>query len=187
MSEDLIIRHCAPTLAGIKTGNLFTASYDSIEQLDEEIRSMNARLRRKGLRIVRLRAKDNRALIYVYRPDKLADDLDRKDAKAILAQSGYPQDAESAEHLNMLSKRINECPEFPHEIGIFLGYPPEDVRGFIEYGGRRCKACGLWKVYGDVCSARKLFRKYHKCKCVYMECLERGVPFEKLVVRRNFV
>ena len=91
MSEDIIIRHCAPTLAGIKTGNLFTASYDSIEQLDEDIRRINCRLRKKGLRIVRLRARDNRALIYVYRPGKLAEDLDHKVAKAILTQSGYRQ------------------------------------------------------------------------------------------------
>ena len=187
MSENLIIRHCAPTLAGIKTGNLFSASYDSVEQLDDDIRSMNTRLKGKGLRIVRLRARDNRALIYVYRPDKLADDLERMDAKAILARSGYRQTAESAELIDMLSKRIEDSPEFPHEIGLFLGYPPEDVKGFIECGGQRCKACGLWKVYGDVCSAEKLFRKYHKCKCVYMECLKRGVPFEKLVVRRNLI
>ena len=137
MSENLIIRHCAPTLAGIKTGNLFTASYDSIEQLDDEIRRMNTRLKDKGLRIVRLRAKANRALIYVYRPDKLADDLEHRDAKAILARSGYRQAAESAEHIDMLSKRIEDSPEFPHEIGLFLGYPPEDVKGFIEWSANK--------------------------------------------------
>ena len=26
MSEDLLIRHCSPTLAGIKTGNLFSCA-----------------------------------------------------------------------------------------------------------------------------------------------------------------
>ena len=33
MSEDQIIRHCAPTLAGIKTASLFTCPYDSKEAL----------------------------------------------------------------------------------------------------------------------------------------------------------
>ena len=84
MSETLIIRHCAPTLAGIKTGNLFTVSYDSIDQLDEDIRRMNGRLKSKNLRIVRLRARDDRALIYVYRPGKLAADLGRKDARHVV-------------------------------------------------------------------------------------------------------
>ena len=27
MSEDLIIKHCSPTLAGLKTANLFTCVY----------------------------------------------------------------------------------------------------------------------------------------------------------------
>ena len=30
MSEDLIVRHCAPTLAGLKTGNMFTACEASL-------------------------------------------------------------------------------------------------------------------------------------------------------------
>lgn len=182
MSENHIIKHCAPTLAGIKTGNLFTTSYESIDRLDEEINCLNMRLSSKDLRVVRLRARDNRALIYVYRPGKLAADLDRDDAKAILNRSGYRQVTGPEEHIDRLSERVNDSPEFPHEIGLFLGYPPEDVKGFIECNGRRCKACGMWKVYGDVISAEKLFSKYRKCKCVYMKCLERGVPFERLAV-----
>ena len=34
--------------------------------------------------------------------------------------------------LERLKERIAQCEEFPHEIGMFLGYPLEDVRGFIE-------------------------------------------------------
>ena len=36
MSEDLIIKHCAPTLAGLKTGNIFNASYESEDELGTE-------------------------------------------------------------------------------------------------------------------------------------------------------
>ena len=36
-----------------------------------------------------------------------------------------------------LIKRLNEDAEFPHEIGLFPGYPPEDVRGFIENRAER--------------------------------------------------
>ena len=31
--------------------------------------------------------------------------------------------------------RLQENEGFPHEIGLFLGYPPEDVLGFIENKG----------------------------------------------------
>ena len=33
MSEELVVRQCAPTLAGIKTGSLFSCPCDSPEEL----------------------------------------------------------------------------------------------------------------------------------------------------------
>ena len=184
MSENLIIKHCAPTLAGLKTGNLFTASYESKEQLDKEIDRLNERLECRGIRVVRLRARMGRVLIYIYRPAKLAGDLDRSEAREILAQFGYAEADETADCINRLSQRISSCSDFPHEIGLFLGYPTEDVKGFIECGGQGCKACGYWKVYGDVSAAEALFRKYKRCTHVYLKCLERGMPFERLAVRK---
>ena len=59
--------------------------------------------------------------------------------------------------------------EFPHEIGLFLGYPPEDVAGFIRHQGSHYKLCGKWKVYGDVERAKALFCEYDRCS----ECLQR--------------
>lgn len=184
MPEDLIIRHCAPTLAGLKTGNIFTASYHSSAELDDEIARLNAALECKGLRVTRLRARGGRALIYVYRPGQLQSDLDRSEAREILARFGYAEATQDA-CLARLTRRIGENGEFPHEIGLFLGYPPEDVKGFIDCGGRNCKACGYWKVYGDVRTAQSLFRKYTKCTGVYLKCLQKGMPFEKLVVRKE--
>ena len=56
-----------------------------------------------------------------------------------------------------LIRRLRENDEFPHEIGLFLGYPIEDVVGFIRYAGKGCKLSGLWKVYGDAEAASRLF------------------------------
>ena len=55
MSEDLIVRHCAPTLAGLKTGNMFTATFSSEAQLDAEVQQLNHILTEKGLRVTVLR------------------------------------------------------------------------------------------------------------------------------------
>lgn len=52
MSEDALVRNCAPTLAGLKTANLFTCPYGSREALLSAIRRMNFRLRGKGLRLI---------------------------------------------------------------------------------------------------------------------------------------
>ena len=39
--------------------------------------------------------------------------------------------------------------EFPHEMGLLLGYPVEDVKGFIRNGGENCLYIGYWKVNLD--------------------------------------
>lgn len=188
MSEDLIVRHCAPTLAGLKTGNMFTATFASEPQLDTEMRQLNHVLAKKGLRITVLRIACRacclRALLYIYRPGQLQNDLNMEEAKDILMRFGY--DASNPDDcIRRLSDRIHECDDFPHEVGLFLGYPPEDVKGFIEFGGRKSKACGYWKVYGDVDRAQKQFERFTKCTGVYLKCLERGLPIEKLAVRQR--
>ena len=51
---------------------------------------------------------------------------------------------------------------FPHEIGLFLGYPAEDVQGFIRNCAAKPKLVGAWKVYGDAEVAKKKFASYKK-------------------------
>lgn len=209
MSEDLIVRHCAPTLAGLKTGNMFTATFASKAQLDSEVHQLNQILADKGLRVTVLRIAcyatqskisretNNktgskcrgthcskgciRALIYIYCPCRLQSDLDAEEAKDILLRFGYKESSLDG-CISRLADRIYECDEFPHEVGLFLGYPPEDVQGFIEFGGRKSKASGYWKVYGDVDHAQKQFERFSKCTGVYLECLGRGLPITKLAV-----
>ena len=41
-------------------------------------------------------------------------------------------------------------PGFPHEMGVLLGYPVEDVRGFMEQNGQNALYQGYWKVYAHV-------------------------------------
>ncbi len=162
MCEEMIIRHCSPTLAGIKTGNMFTFAYTSAVSLKEDIREMNRRLKGKGLRVLPLRISPQNALIYVYRPKRLESDLNNAIARKLLFNMGYTfLRGESC--VVKLIDRIKKSESFPHEIGLFLGYPPEDVKGFIEQGARHCKLSGMWKVYSDENRAKTLFEEYKKC------------------------
>lgn len=89
MSDDYLVRHCAPTLAGIKTGSLFTCPFTCQKELLNSVRQMNKRLTPKGLRVLPLRWSENKALIYVYRPRKLSSDIADTAAEQILQQHGY--------------------------------------------------------------------------------------------------
>ena len=173
MSEENIINNCAPTLAGLKTGSLFNAFYKSKSELLCDIAHFNRMLAGKGLRVIPLRFSQSSALIYLYRPDKLKRDLNDPEAAKILAESGY-ESRESSKCISRLMRRLRESGDFPHEIGLFLSYPPEDVRGFIENRGKNAKAGGLWKVYGDVESAEALFERFKRCTVSYRRAFERG-------------
>lgn len=179
MSDELLIRHCAPTLASIKTGNLFSCPFETREELNASIRRLNRRLFNKGLRVLPLRYRNGSALIYVYRPSKLSDDLCNQSVCTILRQCGYSCESTGC-CIRRLIGRLSE-EDFPHEIGLFLGYPPEDVYGFI-YHRNRVKCSGLWKVYGDVDSAMRTFERYKKCSDIYLKLWSEGRSVEQLTV-----
>ena len=90
MSEEDIIRFCAPTLAGIKTGSLFASMFSGKPELFREVRNLNRRLAAKGIRVVPLSFRKNRALLYFYRTGMLKETLCHSLASNLLAQRGYP-------------------------------------------------------------------------------------------------
>ena len=184
MSEESVILHGAPTLAGIKTGSLFRCAYTGVEEMRASLRSWNRRLSPKGVRVVPLLFRENKALLYLYRPSRLRRDLSDGEANAILSDCGYCG-CSPARCLSCLAKRIRSGEDFPHEIGLFLGYPPEDVRGFIEHRECDLKCVGCWKVYGDAAKAQKTFRLYRKCSEVYRRHWKNGTPIERLTVKEH--
>lgn len=181
MSEDYLVAHAAPTLAGLKTGSLFPCTYTAWPALLREIRTLNRAFSGKGLRLIPLRHRGGRALLYLYRPARLARDLAAEDAADLLIREGYG-DLRQSRCLTELTRRLRRFEDFPHEIGLFLSYPPEDVRGFIEHGGRDCKCVGCWKVYGDAKRAQDTFRAYKICTDCYRARCAMGTPVARLAV-----
>lgn len=120
-------------------------------------------------------------MIYVFRKMGLEKDLRDEQANRYLKKLGYNTDS-TDEVLNFLKKRICTQDDFPHEIGFFLGYPPEDVVGFIENNGKNFKFCGCWKVYSDVNEAEKRFHMYRKCRDVYKKIYSCGKSVNMLTV-----
>ena len=179
MGEELIVRYCSPTLAGIKTGSLFTAAFTSQKECVETLRGWNALLRRKGLRAVPFGSKNGRTRVYIYRVSRLGSDFKNAGIRSILAERGYDCDRPEI-CIARLARILKSGSEFPHEIGLFLGYPPEDVSGFINKD--ECKLSGAWKVYGDKSSAEKVFAQYKKCTQIYSELFYKGKSVERLTI-----
>ena len=103
MSEEMLVCHCSPTLAGLKTGSLFSCPYSSQKMIIKEIREFNQKLTQKGIRIIPVRISDKRMLVYVYRPEKLKEDFSDED--------GIRASELEAEHLQ-IDPKTAECPGF---------------------------------------------------------------------------
>ena len=136
MLERALIDHGSPTLANMKVGSLFTSSCADAAGFRAEFRRVQAALESRGVSLTILRVQQERALVYVYRQEALAALLAQADVQAFLRAMGYG-DTSPDGALAFLRQRLAESPCFPHEIGVFLGYPLSDVIAFMRDGGQR--------------------------------------------------
>ena len=181
--EAILVRQCAPTLAGMKPGSLFCAKAESLCAVRQKAALWDERLRPFGLsvKILLERPGAGSAVVYVYRKSHLAQVLFSEDCREFLRKAGYAA-AEPERMLGQLSRRLKTQGEFPHEIGVFLGYPLRDVVGFIENRGRNFTCCGFWKSYSDPKAIQKCFDCYRRCIDDYVRMYEGGTTIEELAV-----
>jgi hypothetical protein len=159
-TERIIINHCGPVLFGGKPSALFIVRTEKcyfflmnlINQIDASVSAMIMRNTQNGL------------LVFFYKIDVLNGVITEPDMQKTLHSFGYPVFNALQSYLGILKNHFTEDQEFPHEIGFFLGYPADDVLGFIRQKGKNYKYRGLWKVYGDVNRAIDLFQHYENCR-----------------------
>ena len=183
--EAALVEQCAPTLAGLKPANLFLyqpsgdreAVYDAAANWTRELAPY-------GVTVCILKECRSQPsfLIYVYRKAWLGRILSERMTLSFLRMWGYRTSGGCDELLRQLSERLCLEQEFPHEIGIFLGYPLFDVVSFIENDGRNYAFCGYWKAYFDPASAQKRSDQYRKCTSIYKQMFKNGTPILRLIV-----
>ena len=136
-------------------------------------------LKNKGIGARILRIHNGHALIYVYRQKQLEQALSQPEIQAFLQSFGYRGFAPEAA-IACLIARIEQSRSFPHEIGVFLGYPLGDIKGFIQNCGKNYKLCGCWKVYEDAISAQKLFKAFQDCRASFCQLFDQGCSISSL-------
>lgn len=179
--EEYLIKHCSATLAGLKSANLFNYRFERKVTAEEEIELINNKLNDRGVYAEPLLWKESAVLIYVYRRKYIQAQLMQEGAPELLIKCGYTC-SDMKECICCLKEKLCCCECFPHEIGIFLGYPLGDVIGFMHNKGKNCKCCGPWKVYCDETEAKKLFEKMEKCAAVYSRVFAEGKCISKMTV-----
>ncbi|MDR1977421.1 MAG: DUF3793 family protein [Synergistaceae bacterium] len=171
--ESLLACFAAPTILGLKPGNLINLRRAGDGNVAAAWSSKKEELLRRFkvdafALSSRMTGEDSAVLLMLYKKELLARAIFAREAWAMLEPLGYGRCASSVElcleHLKERLKQAERESDFPHEVGLFLGYPPEDVEGFIRNKGKRPLASGYWKVYGDVRRARKTFRTFERAE-----------------------
>ena len=136
--EEALIEHCSPTLAGVKPASLFRFCPRDSALFVRRFLALRQQFAARGLRLVILKGcrRTGSYLLYLYRERDLAEVLGRREHRDFLRAMGYTPWEAPGDCLRQLAARLCLEEEFPHEIGVFLGYPLDDVKGFIRHKGR---------------------------------------------------
>lgn len=181
--ETELVRQCAPTLAGLKAANLFRFRFRSGDDPFAQTETIRHSLAPKGIQveILSFDCLHRCALLYVYRPHRLSLLLADPESSSFLKRRGY-RGTTAREILHEISLHLACRDPFPHEIGILLDYPLEDVKAYMAAPRDKGVCSGCWKAYGNREQAECYFAKCQKCTRIYWRCYRAGTPLSKLAV-----
>ena len=155
-----VVTQCAPVLKGVKISNLITMKPGGW-------RKIRAYLKKSRIIGIPLYADAEKEVLFLYRYEQLERHLKNREVREFLRSCGY-ESFEVASVLVRLRRRYQLyagiSKEFPHELGVLLGYPVGDVQGFIDNRGENSLTSRYWKVYQNPKEAEKIFDLYDRVK-----------------------
>ncbi len=157
----LVVYTVAPVLQKAKPAELVMLDKKKFGRL--WINNKIALLKKLRLCCRELRRSEQSISLLFYDPTLLRCTLCRQGCRSLLTELGYCETASVKGLLGRLESRLGKD-NFPHEIGLFLGYPEDDVRGFIQCKGHHYQACRYWKVYSDHKAALEKFHQLDSIK-----------------------
>ncbi len=176
-----LVAQCSPLLLGIKMSNLYIGPVgceDAVQELFAHSKIATYEIYKDEKRVVFL----------LYRKEELERYIRDKKVRKALQEMGYDfKDVE--ENLGKLTINythyMRKQGSFPHEIGLFLGYPVDDVLAFISNEGKNYLYTGYWKVYYDLNESLILFKKYDYAKALLIELVTEGIHLKEIIQERE--
>lgn len=179
--EAQIALQCAPLLCGIKISNLLTVQR---KHKKEVLRLFYG----TAVCCYILFESGSKITFLLYNRNKLEAYLKEAETAVLMEEFGY-KGCSLGQILREVASKYREHmegnAEFPHEIGLLLGYPPEDVKGFIIHQGKNCLEAGYWKVYADLAGRRRIFADYDNAREEIIWMLSAGMRIRKILECRQ--
>lgn len=114
------------------------------------------------LKVMILRETPNVFILFIYRKCLIENILQDSRKQHVLKEIGYPIHSVYAA-LSFLKMRYITV-HCPPEIGLFLGFPVDDVKDYMNHTHKACLKCGYWQVYNNLSEAEKIFKSYDIAK-----------------------
>ncbi|WMJ87870.1 DUF3793 family protein [Anaerocolumna sp. MB42-C2] len=166
----ILANSCMPTLLKTKPSTLVSFQKRYIEDKNHFLSVLNRESEQFQCNYEILYESNSAYLIILYHIKLLTEVFNRFCDNDILLQNGYlPGEDNFYNNLCNLKRRFRSfkngsSAKFPHEVGIFLGYPILDVEEFIKNNGENYILCGYWKVYHNAEEAGKTFDQFRKLR-----------------------
>lgn len=161
--EKFLIYNASLVISGVKPSATITLKKNNENLYDKWIKYGIDFLRNIDIQYVNLRECSNALIILIYNKKELENYIFNKENRSFLMKLGYPKEDNLYDYLDILKRRYKEF-NCPHELGIFLGFPLNDVSDFMNCREKKCLSCGYWLVYNDLKQAQETFSKYDKVK-----------------------
>ncbi|WP_105616545.1 DUF3793 family protein [Vallitalea okinawensis] len=155
-----LIYYTAPTIVGVKPSTIITINNQKgVKALwDSYGRKVIDEL---GLYVHTIKEDERKVTILLYHSISLEATLRQPKHRAFLKRFGY-NNAALHQSLERLKDRFEHL--CPHEMGIFLGFPLDEVIAYMECPNQECLLCGYWKVYKDQEYAEKTFKLFDQLR-----------------------
>lgn len=179
--EMQLVVQCAPLLAGLKISNLLIIAEENQEAFEGLMKDSD-------LSVYFLTRFNGKVVYLLFRYEELEALMTDGSIRSFFRREGYG-DLSIHAVLRKFKKRYERHTlsggEFLHEMGLILGYPIEDVVGFIENEGNNCLYTGYWKVYNRLEEKKRIFISYEKATERIIKMISRGVPIRDIVGVKN--
>lgn len=161
--EYLLTYNLATVIAKVKPASTLTLKNDEQKTLVLWNKFGGEVVKKLGLEYFILRNREEIITIMVYDKSTLWQYVNDDKNKKFLNNIDYSNLTNLDEYLSVLLKRFNKY-NCPHELGLFLGIPLDDVMDFMECSDKKCLGCGYWKVFNNYSEALRIFESYDKLK-----------------------
>ena len=164
-----LMLECSEVLAGAKPANLISLVNRTrpcgrnLYQLWQE-HHLQIATRIPQLEFQLLQTKERALLLLCFNRQHLSQHLAHAGIRALLSKAGYASDASTDQLLQLLVYRIESSSGFPHEIGLFIGYPAKDVAAFMGLVNLPFTCQGPWKIFGNPTRSLDLADQFRSCR-----------------------